>query len=529
MHNEIIISRITALCGIVFPFAGVNAEKPKTTAKVPERPNIVLIMADDLGYSDIGCYGGEIKTPNLDKLAKGGIRFQNYYNMAKSNPTRPTMLTGLYSGGDGAVHIATLAKNAGYNTVMSGKEHFDSWVPKYCYSNNVFDKSFTFWANTEYFIPPSGKFKAPFFLAGKELNANEIKHKKSPAYMTDFITDYAEDWMDEVIQDEKPFFLYLPLHAPHYPLQARPEDIAKYRGNYLKGWDVIRKERFKRMKKMGILPANARLSEPTSNINKTRPPHIKEFLDYYPWNSVSDAKKDSLDLEMAVFAAMIDNMDQNIGRIIEKLEKSGKLENTLIMFLSDNGSCPYTSNNVPDVQPGPANSFWSMRAAWANASNTPFRFFKQYGHEGGANTPFIAYWPKVIKPNTITDQVGHIADIAPTFLDIFNTDYPKEINGFKTLPLHGSSLLPILEGKKRKEPEYFISGVPGFRMFRMGDWKVVQVNASDNWELYNLREDPTEMINLSTKYPERVKEMVAKFKSIPFMKNKTTKNVKNED
>jgi arylsulfatase len=494
--------------------------QPKT--KNIDRPNIVLIMADDLGYSDLGCYGSEINTPNLDKLATNGLRFRTFYNMAKCNPTRPSLLTGLYSGGDGAVPIATLAKNAGYNTIMSGKDHFDSWVPKYCYGNNAFDKCFTFWANTEYFVPPSGQFRAPFYLEGKMMEATEIKHKKSPAYMTDFITDYAVDWLDEVVQSEKPFFLYLPLHAPHYPLQARPEDIAKYRGKYLKGWDVIRMERYKRMKKMGIVASNIRLSEPTSNINNSRPPHIKEFKEYYPWNSISEAKKDSLDLEMAVFAAMIDNMDQNIGRVIQKLKESGKLENTLILFLSDNGSCPYTSNDVPDVQPGPANSFWSLRAAWANASNTPFKYFKQYGHEGGANTPFIAYWPGVIKPNSITDQVGHVVDIAPTFLDIFNTQYPSEIKGFKTLPLHGSSLLPIFRGEQRKEPEFFISGVDKYRMFRSGDWKIVQVNGLSSWELYNMKKDPTEMIDLSAKYPEKVKELNDKFKAVPFMKKSKT-------
>jgi arylsulfatase A-like enzyme len=265
------------------------------------------------------------------------------------------------------------------------------------------------------------------------------------------------------------------------------------------------------------------MSEPTSNINLTRPPYIKEFNEYFPWNDRSDAKKDSLDLEMAVFAAMIDNMDQNIGRVIQKLKKSGKLENTLILFLSDNGSCPYTSNDIPDVQPGPANSFWSLRAAWANASNTPFKYFKQYGHEGGANTPFIAYWPTVIQPNTFTDQVGHVVDIAPTFLDIFNTEYPAEIQGFKTLPLHGSSLLPIFKGKQRKEPEFFISGVDKFRMFRSGDWKIVQVNGLPSWELYNMKLDPTEINNLAAKYPEKVQELLAKYKAIPFMKKNKTR------
>lgn len=497
----------------------------KTAEKNVVRPNVVLIMADDLGYSDIGCYGSEIKTPNLDKLAKQGVRFTNFYNMAKCNPTRSSLLTGLYNGGNGAVHIATLAKNAGYNAIMSGKDHFDKWVPKYCLGNNAFDKCFTFWANTEYFVPTSGQFRAPFFLGGKMLEANEIKHRKSPAYSTDFITDYALDWLDETFQQEKPFFLYLPLHAPHYPLQARPEDIAKYRGKYLKGWDAIRAERYKRMKKMGIINKNAQLSEPSSNINVTRPPIIPEFKDYYPWNSLSDSKKDSLDLEMAVFAAMIDNMDQNIGRVLDKLKKSGKLENTLIMFLSDNGSCPYTSNDVPDVQPGPANSFWSMRAAWANASNTPYKYFKQYGHEGGANTPFIACWPGVIKPNSITNQVGHIVDIAPTFLDIFNTKYPTEINGFATLPLHGKSLLPVFQGKKRVEPEYFISGLEKFRMFRAGDWKIVQLNGK-KWELYNMKEDQTETTDLSAKFPEKVKELTDKYNSIPFMAKKKNENEK---
>ena len=500
-------------------FGHVQSTFSEITKNSYERPNVVLIIADDLGYSDLGCYGSEIKTPNLDNLAQQGVRFRTFYNMAKCNPSRSSLLTGLYNGGNGAVHIATLAKNAGYQTIMSGKDHFDNWIPEYCFGNNAFDKCFTFWANTEYFVPTSGQFRAPFFLAGKELKASEIKYKKSPAYSTDFITDYALDWLDEAVKKESPFFLYLALHAPHYPLQARPEDIAKYRGKYLKGWDVIREERYKRMKKMGIITPNTNLSKPSSNINNSRPPFIPEFKNYYPWNSISESKKDSLDLEMAVFAAMIDNMDQNIGRVIQKLKESGKLDNTLIVFLSDNGSCPYTSNDVPDVQPGPANSFWSMRAAWANASNTPFRYFKQYGHEGGANTPFIAYWPGVIKPNTITGQIGHIVDIAPSFLDIFNIKYPSEINGFKTLPLHGKSLLPIFLGKEREEPDYFISGLDKFRMFRKGEWKIVQVNGLP-WELYNMKDDPSETVDLSSKYPDKVKELTDQYKAIPFMNKK---------
>jgi arylsulfatase A-like enzyme len=222
---------------------------------------------------------------------------------------------------------------------------------------------------------------------------------------------------------------------------------------------------------------------------------------------------------MAVFAAMVDNMDQNIGRVISKLKESGKLENTLILFLTDNGSCPYTSNEIQDVQPGPANSFWSLRASWANASNTPYKYFKQYGHEGGANTPFIAFWPSVIKPNQITEQVGHIVDIAPTFLDILNISYPNEIKGFKSLPLHGKSLLPIFEGKKRNEPEYFISGLDKFRMLRVGDWKIVQSNGN-NWELYNMKQDPSETSDLSKKYPEKLQELSSKYSSITYTNKK---------
>jgi len=270
------------------------------------------------------------------------------------------------------------------------------------------------------------------------------------------------------------------------------------------------------MKQMGIITEKTKLSGPTSNVNKFRGPFIPEFKDYYPWENIPASKKDSLDLEMAVFAAMIDNMDQNIGRVLEKLEESGQLENTLIMFLSDNGSCPYTSNLVPDEQPGPANSFWTLRAAWANASNTPFRYFKQYGHEGGSNTPFIAYWPKVIEANSITDQVGHVVDIAPTFLDILNIEYPDTIHGYPTLPLHGSSLLPVLEGKQREEPEYFISGLEKFRMFRMGDWKIVRLNNEDNWELYNMIEDPSETNDLSGQYPEKVQELLTAYQQTPF-------------
>ena len=478
-----------------------SAQDSKST-----KPNIVLIMADDIGISDIGCYGAEIETPNIDRLANEGLRFTTFYNMAKCNPTRSSMLTGLYTGGNGAVHLAQLTKQAGSFNIMSGKEHFDPWVPEYCKAENVFDHSFYFWATTEYFLPPSGEFTRPFFLEGRKLSSNEIEYEKSPMYKTDFITDYALKWLDEAFGKDEPFFLYLPYHAAHYPLQARPEDIAKYRGKYLVGWDSLRDQRFKKMQELGVLPENSKLSPPEGNLNKFRKPLVPSYTEYYPWETLSDARKDSLDLEMAVFAAIIDRMDQNIGRVLNTLEKNGALENTLIMFLVDNGSCPFFTNKVTDVPPGPANSYWSLRATWANLGNTPYRQYKQCGHEGGSHTPFIAYWPGVIGKNSITHQPGHVVDVAPTFLDILNIPYPDSINGYPTIPLHGSSLVPIFEGKERREPDFFISGLEKFRMLRSGDHKIVRMNGGD-WELYNIKDDPTELKNLAQDHPEKVEEL----------------------
>ncbi len=466
-----------------------------------QKPNIVLIMADDIGYSDLGCYGSEIRTPHIDALAENGLRFTTFYNMAKCNPTRSSLLTGLYNGGNGAVHIAQLTKQAGYTNIMSGKEHFDSWVPEYCKAEHVFDHSFYFWATTEYFLPPGGAFERPFYLEGRKLRPDEIDFEKAPMHKTDFITDYALRWLDETFETEEPFFLYLPYHAGHYPLQARPEDIAKYRNTYLKGWDALRKERFEKMLSKGVVPENTKLSPPEGNLNKSRGPFIPAYTEYYPWENLSDEQKDSLDLEMAVFAAMIDRMDQNIGRVINKLKEKGKLENTLILFLVDNGSCPFYSNKIKDVPPGPANSYWSLRTSWANLGNTPYRQYKQCGHEGGSNTPFIAHWPGVIQANTITAQPGHVVDIAPTLLEILNMPYPDSVNGYQSIPLHGKSLLPVFRGEQRKEPDYFVSGLDKFRMFRKGDYKIVRLNGGD-WELYNLKNDPTELIDLAAALPE---------------------------
>ena len=479
-------------------------------------------MGDDIGYSDLGCYGSEIQTPNLDRLAYEGIRFRQFYNMAKCNPTRSSLITGRYRGNERAISFVPLLREAGYSAIMSGKEHFDAWVPQEAYFANTFEQSLTFWATTEYFVPPVDSFQRPFFLNGRKISHHEIEAEQLPKYKTDFITDYAIRWLDEVMEREQPFFLLLPYHAAHYPLQARPEDIAKYRGKYLKGWDAIRTERFERMKEMGILSSDTELSPAEGNTNRFRghPKGFdeirKKFPTYYPWDSQTDEEKDQKDLEMAVFAAIIDRMDQNIGRVLDRLEAAGELDNTLILFFTDNGSCPFDSNVDFNVPPGPAEGYRCLAPTWANVGNTPFRLYKQNGHEGGANTHFIAHWPDKIQPGQITSQPGHVVDLFPTFMELAGISYPETYKGTPTLALEGQSLLPILEGRERAEPEYFISGnLERFRMFRAGKWKIVRQNWSEkkptDWELYDMEADPTEMKDLASSMPEKLEELVGKY------------------
>ena len=509
-------AKISIISSGILALAACGSPQNENASDSPdERPNIILIMGDDIGYSDLGCYGSEIETPNLDRLAENGLRFRTFYNSAKCNPTRSSMLTGLYKGDERAVNMATVLGNAGYTTITTGKEHFDKWVPEHCYAEQAFDRSFIYPIINNYFIPPDSVLTHPYIQDGKVIEIKDIIVENPPFFKTDVVTDYALRYLDTTMQDEKPFFLYLAYNAAHYPLQAKPEDIAKYRGKYKTGWDNIRKERYERMKQMGILTEKYKLSEPTDNINKFRghpggDPEIREKIPLYrPWESLTEKEKDDLDLEMAVFAAMIDCMDQNIGNVLDKLEAEGELDNTLIMYLSDNGSCPFDSNRDFETPPGPADSYRTLCAAWANVGNTPFKYFKQFGHEGGCNTHFIAHWPEKIKQKgEITDQVAHLVDIYPTLLDISDARYPEEIHGNPSMNLHGQSLLPIFKGEKREEPEFFISGFTDrFRMFRSGDWKIVKAN-NEEWQLYDMKNDPTETNNLAEKKPEKLNEMV---------------------
>ena len=483
---------------------------------VPDsRPNIVMIMGDDIGFSDLGCYGSEIETPNLDKLATQGIRFKQFYNMSKCETTRSVMLTGHYTGDQRSIGLGQILKDAGYYTIHSGKEHFRKWVPQSVYAANSFHDSYTFWACNEFFIPSDSTFQRPFIFQGDTIHPRDLYYKGNHFFKTDAFTDFALDKLENRKDKNAPFFLYLPYGAAHYPLQARPEDIDKFRGKYLVGWDSIRQHRYDKMVTLGVLDSKYTLSTPTSNINKFRGASNKIDSErqakiplYRPWNSLTEAEKVELDLEMAVFAAMVHRMDYNIGRIISYLENTDQLNNTLIMYLSDNGSCPYDSNKDFDHEPGDPAGYRTLSAAWANAGNTPFRYFKQFGHEGGTHTHFIAHWPNRIASNQITNQPAHLVDLFPTLLESTGTIYPDNVNGSATLPLHGSSLLPIFDGTQRKEPDFFVSGFQDrFRMFRQGDWKIVRTN-NESWSLFNLKEDLTETTDLATSNPEKLEELI---------------------
>ncbi len=480
-----------------------------TFADPPEdgrRPNIILIMADDLGYSDIGCYGGEVHTPNLDKIAAAGMRFRQFYNCAKCGPTRATLLTGQYDQAVGKSNMeygatfGELLRAVGYRTLISGKWH-QSPLP----TTRGFDRYFGLADGCCNFFNPGTKARDGEGPPGRKRSSARrwaIEGKAIMGYVpedkdfytTDAFADYAVDRLEQYKNEDKPFLLYLPFTAPHYPLHAWPEDIAKYRGKYKVGWDEIRKRRYKRQTEMGIIDPKYKPSP--------RDPRVPA------WDTLSAEKQDEEDLKMAVYAAMIDRMDQAIGRVFEKVRQLGKWDNTLIMFLADNGGCAETPNTTPDIPPGPVESYRSLGPAWANASNTPYRKYKSSDYEGGACTPFIAHWPGVIKPGTFTDQFGHIIDIVPTLMEITGATYPSQLNGRKLKTVAGKSLLPIFQGKKREPHDAVFFQFGAAKAVRTGKWKLVKFGKSD-WELYDLDADRTELNDLAAQKPERVKEMEA--------------------
>ena len=483
-------------------------------ANAAARPNVIVVMADDMGFSDIGCYGGEIQTPHLDRLAAGGLRFTQFYNTSRCCPTRASLLTGLFphdagmggmvrknEGGantvspyqgylnDSCVTIAEVLRPAGYNVLMSGKWHVGENHP-----NWPTDRGFQ-----RYFGLISGANSYWKLNAGRTM-ALEDQPYKPPSdgsfYMTDATSDYAVGLIDEYGRREKPFFLYVAYTAPHWPLHAWPEDIAKYRGKYRQGWETLRKERHARMIESGIVESEWPLSP----------------LDAELWDALTEKEQQDFDLKMAVYAAMVDRMDQGIGRMLKKLKEVGERENTLILFLADNGGChenPVRSE-VPGTPPGPKESFLAYGKNWANASNTPFRRYKHWVHEGGISTPLIANWPAVVTEGKITQQVGHVIDLMATCVDVAGAEYPGEFRGKTIRPLAGKSLLPILKGKQRKGHEVLYWEHRDNRAVRQGDWKLVSARGGE-WELYHLRHDRTELNDLATTEPNRRDQLLAQY------------------
>jgi len=507
-----------ALAGLTSAAFAQNVPDKKNS-----RPNIVLILADDLGYSDIGAYGSEVKTPNLDRLANEGIRFREFYNNSICAPTRASLITGQFSHKAGvgffdvnlglpayqgflnkeSVTFAEVLKNSGYSTLMSGKWHvgkdsverplqrgFDRFYGILGGASNYYDAE----------PLPFGDKPYPVTLLK---NNQQLHPKPNSYYFTDEIANNAIEFLDEQNKTNKPFFLYLAFNAPHWPLQALPEDIAKYKGRYDIGWDSLRLERIERQKKMGIL-------EPNQTIAKHDP-------DVPEWNKLTYDEQQFWKAKMEVFAAMIDRMDQNIGKVLAKLKQLGKDENTIVVFLSDNGSQGgFNSLNlknrglVKNAGPvGTAGSFDYLEQPWAYVGNTPFRQYKNNMHEGGFRTPFIAWYPKKIKAGTITKGTGHIIDLAPTFYELAKANYPKQFAGNTINPLPGKSLIPVLFDAKptidRGEPLFWERA--GNRAVRKGQWKIVSTFPKYEWELYNIEKDAGETTNLANEHPEIVDEL----------------------
>ena len=480
------------------------------------RPNIVIILADDMGFSDLGCYGGEIETPNLDRLAANGLRYTQFYNTSRCCPTRASLLTGLYSHQTGmgwmtaanlghpgytgelnnqCVTIAEILQQAGYATYMSGKWHltFDKYMdpegPKDSWpAQRGFDRYFgPLYGGGSYFTP-------------KTLTVDNTRiEAPSDFYLTDAISDHAVGFLKKHAENRpaSPFFLYVTYTAPHFPLHAKPADIDKYRGSYLKGWEHLRTERYGRLQKLGLISDEWPLSQPDSDIPD--------------WESLDHGQKTEMDLRMAIYAAQIDSMDQGIGRILAALDQMGVEDDTLILFLSDNGGThELISKAVTELELlGTDRSFQTYRKPWANASNVPFRLYKHWVHEGGIATPLIVRWPARIRDRGgIRSQVGHVIDLMPTALEVAGENYPSLFRGHSILPPEGTSLLPsFLDSPISREALFWEH--ESNRAVRLGEWKLVSKSLEGPWELYNLSSDRTESTDLSGSHPDRVDQLAA--------------------
>jgi arylsulfatase A-like enzyme len=510
------MKRLAVVVFVLFVIvANLTAAEAKAAPAAPTRPNIVVILVDDMGFSDIGCYGSEIPTPNIDKMAAGGLRFTQFYNTARCCPSRAALLTGLYPHQTGVGHmtddhgvpgyrgrlndrcvtIAEVLQPAGYFTAMSGKWHVGQNFGVVPWGRG-FLRSFNSPAGGFYYAGP----RAELYLNGRLLE-NDDPILPRGWYTTDLYTDYAIKFIDEARAAKRPFFLYLPYNAPHFPLQAPQDEIAKFRGKYQVGWDRLREERHARQIALGIVDRAWPLSP--------RPREVRA------WQRLGPAEKDRFDHIMAIYAAVVAHMDRDVGRLVDALRARQALDNTLILFLSDNGA---NAESGPDGRlegdtPGAVRSTVFEGQSWATLSNTPLRRYKHFNHEGGIATPLIVHWPARIKtPGALRQQPGHIIDIMATCVDAAGAPYPSEAKGKAILPREGRSILPALDDRPIARDALYWEH-EGNAAIRVGDWKLVRLGRRGPWELYDLKADRTELHDLAAARPALVQELAAKWEA----------------
>jgi arylsulfatase A-like enzyme len=456
-----------------------------------KKPNILVVLADDLGFSDIGCYGSEIATPTLDRLAGGGLRFTQFYNTAKCHSSRVSLLTGRYcrqagdTAMDHAVTIPEVLAPAGYFTAMAGKWHLAKQPTDF-----GFQRYFGHLSGATNYYTGDNTFR---------LNGQPWKVPAQGFYTTVANVDHALRFVGEARETKKPWFLYLAFNAPHAPLQPLEADYKRYLGKYDAGWDKVRAARVAKQKQLGLFD---RQLEPSP-----RPEHIPA------WETLSSEIRAWESRRMAAYAALIDRVDQEIGRLVADLERAGELENTLILFFSDNGACPYDRRtDARDTEPFRATTRWSDSTGWAWARNTPFRFYKQNQFEGGIATPAIVHWPAGLKTKagSLNHTPAHLVDVLPTLAEVSGAKIPTTFPGRTPTPLAGVSLAPVFAGRvlANRPPIHLLFASD--RGLRDGDWKLVSFQ-SGPWELYNVAKDRTELHNLAGQEPARLQRMIAQW------------------
>lgn len=497
--------KLLSILGILLLSCDAKEKEPK--------PNIILIMVDDMGFSDLGYFGSKINTPNIDRLAQNGITFSQFYNTGRCCPSRAALLTGLYQHQTGmgdmvndmghpnyqgylnnkCLTIAEVLKEGGYQTLMSGKWHLGG--EKEHWPNRRGFEQF-------YGIPEGGGvYYYPFHKKRNVVLNDSILQPDEQYYTTTEFNRYALSFVKDALEEDKPYFLYLPHIAPHFPLQAPKERYQKYLGKFMDGFQKIRAQRLHTMKTRQLLPENTQLSESDKQV--------------LVWDQLSEEDKKLYDLQMAIYAAQLEMVDEGIGELLKLLEESGTLENTMILFLSDNGAsheAPHLRKSYAryDGDLGTVASYRAYERSWAHVSNTPFRMYKHWVHEGGISSPLIIHYPSLIQKPRRDHSVVHIMDIMPTLLELAEVSHPQKTNIF---PMEGKSFLPLLKEQQDWNRDALFWEHEGNRAVREGDWKIVSVYPENTWRLYNIKEDRMEEDDLSSKHPKIKANLIEKYEN----------------